>query len=49
MRTLQLAVLIRLTLVRAPSQGNGSLVEVNEEGTFGQLQGMLRSDRLLST
>ena len=37
------AVLIRLTLVRAPSQRNhGTLVE---QGTFGQLQGsMLRGD-----
>ena len=36
------AVLIRLTPVRAPSQGKRSLVE---QGTFGQLQGsMLRSD-----
>ena len=37
------AVLIRLTLVRAPNQGNhGTLVE---QGTFGQLQGnMLRGD-----
>ena len=41
MRTLQSAVLIRLALVRAPSQGNRSLVE---EGTFAQLQGMLRGD-----
>ena len=49
MRTLQSAVLIRLTLVRAPSQGNRSLVGVEEEGTFGQLQGMLRNDRLLGT
>ena len=35
------AVLIRLTLVRAPSQGQRPLVE---EGTYGQLQGMLRGD-----
>ena len=43
MRTLRSAVLIRLTLVRAPSQRNhGTLVE---QGTLAQLQGsMLRGD-----
>ena len=46
MRTLQSAVLKRLTRVCAPSQGNLSVVE---EGTFGQLQGMLRGDALLGT
>ena len=46
MRTLQSAVLKRLTLVPAPSQGDRPLVE---EGMFGQLQGMLRGDALLGT
>ena len=41
MRTLQSAVLIRLTLVRA-------LRGMPEQCTLGQLQDMLRSDRLLS-
>ena len=41
MRTLQSALLMRLTLVPP-------LLGMLEDGTFGQLQGMLRSDRLLS-